>query len=307
MTGGPTASAADSLIGVDVGGTTIKAVRVDRAGVIVAEQRALTPKPDPSGELVAGAVGDVVEALGGHGGRAVGVVVPGIVDETRGVAVLSANVGFREAPVRALLERRLGTTVAFGQDVRSGAIAEARTGAGRDVDGTLAFVAVGTGVAAALLLEGRAIVSGGWAGEIGQLVLTSGPHAGSRVEHIASASATARRAGEPDALAVARRVASGDSAATAVWQTTVEVLGESLAGIAASLAPTRIIIGGGLGQAGDLLLEPLRDDLARRLEGLRVPELVAATHGDVAAALGAAFLARDAEHRTPADPGPTHS
>ena len=299
MTGGPTASVADSLIGVDVGGTTIKAVRVDRAGVVVAEHRALTPKPDPSGERVADAVRDAVGALGGHGGRAVGVVVPGIVDETRGIAVLSANVGFREASLRALLERRLGTTVAFGQDVRSGAIAEARTGAGRDVDGTLAFVAVGTGVAAALLVDGRAVVSGGWAGEIGQVVLTSGPHAGSRVEHIASASATARRAGEPDALAVARRVAAGDGEAIAVWQTTVEVLGGSLAGIAATLGPTRIIIGGGLGQAGDLLLDPLRADLTRRLDGLRVPELVQAAHGDIAAALGAAFLARDAEDASP--------
>lgn len=299
------APGADTIVGVDVGGTTIKAVRVDRDGRIVAEHRSSTPKPDRSGELVADAVGAAVDAVGGHGGRPVGVVVPGIVDETRGVAVLSANVGFRDAPLRALVERRLGTTVAFGQDVRAGAVAEARTGAGHGVAGALAFVAVGTGVAAAFLLDGRAIVSGGWAGEIGQVVITTAPHAGARVEAIASASATARRAGEPDALAVARRVAAGDAAARAVWDETVDVLGTSLAGIVATIAPSRIVIGGGLGQAGALLLDPLRADLDRRLTGLRRPELVAAAHGDVAAALGAAFLARDAEGARRIDPDPS--
>jgi glucokinase len=71
------------------------------------------------------------------------------------------------------------------------------------------------------------------------------------------------------------------------------VLGESLAGIVATIAPMTLILGGGLAQAGDLLLDPLRADLERRLEHMRMPLLVPAEHGDIAAALGAAFLARD--------------
>jgi glucokinase len=287
------AGAPGGTLGVDVGGTTIKGIRVSDYGVVLAEHRVPTPKPDPTGEQVADAVAEVVAGLGGHGGAPVGVVVPGIVDENTGVAVRSANVGFCDAPLRRLLEERLGTPVAFGQDVRAGAVAEHRSGAGRGLTGGVAFVAVGTGVAAAFLIDGRTIVSDGWAGEIGQPVLRSGPHAGHRMEEVASASATARRAGERDARAVALRVADGDADAAAVWAETVAVLGESLAGIVAILAPTTIILGGGLAQAGDLLLNPLRADLERRLENMRMPLLVPAEHGDIAAALGAAFLARD--------------
>jgi len=285
--------AADGTIGVDVGGTTIKGIRVSDDGRVLAEQRVPTPKPDPSGERVADAVAEVVSALGGHGGVPVGVAVPGIVDENAGLAVRSANVGFHDAPLRDLLEQRLAVPVALGQDVRAGAVAEHRSGAGRDLTGGVAFVAIGTGVAAAFLVDGRAIVSGGWAGEIGQLVLGSGPYAGRRMEEVASASATADRAGEKDARAVAERVAGGDPRAVAVWADTVAVLGESLAGIVATIAPLTIILGGGLAQAGDLLLDPLRADLGRRLEHMRMPLLVPARHGDIAAALGAAFLAQD--------------
>jgi glucokinase len=280
-------------LGIDVGGTTIKGIRVSADGRVLAEHRVPTPKPDPTGELVANAVAEVVAALGGHGGAPVGVAVPGIVDEYTGMAVRSANVGFRDAPLRELLEQRLGTPVALGQDVRAGAVAEHRSGAGRNLTGGVAFVAIGTGVAAAFLVDGRAIVSGGWAGEIGQVVLRSGPFAGRRMEEVASASATAARAGERDARAVALRVADGDAEAAAVWADSVAVLGESLAGIVATIAPMTIILGGGLAQAGDLLLDPLRADLERRLEHMRMPLLVPAEHGDIAAALGAAFLARD--------------
>ncbi|WP_150307544.1 ROK family protein [Planctomonas psychrotolerans] len=289
----PTSGMARDTLGVDVGGTTIKGIRVSPAGEVLAEHRLPTPVPDPTGERVTEAVAEVVAALGGHGGAPVGVVVPGIVDEDLGVAVLSANIGFSSAPVKRLLEARLGTPVAFGQDVRAGALAELRSGAGREQSGVVAFVAVGTGIAAAILVDGSALVSGGWVGEIGQPVLGSGPHAGSRIEEIASAGATARRAGERDARAVARRVADGDAAAIAVWTETVSVLADALAGIAATVAPPTIILGGGLAQAGDLLFDPLRAELGRRLSGMRVPHLVPAKHGDVAGALGAAFLAQD--------------
>jgi glucokinase len=289
----PADAPSGGTIGIDVGGTSIKGIRVSHDGQVLAERRAPTPKPDPTGELVADAVAEVVSALGGHGGAPVGVAVPGIVDENAGLAVRSANVGFYDAPLRRLLEERLGTAVAFGQDVRAGAVAEHRSGAGRGLSGGVAFVAIGTGVAAAFLIDDRAIISGGWAGEIGQAVIGTGPYAGHRMEEVASASATARRAGEPDARAVALRVAAGDADAAAVWADTVAVLAESLTGIVAVLAPSTIILGGGLAQAGDLLLDPLRAELGRRLEHLRMPLLVPAEHGDIAAALGAAFLARD--------------
>jgi len=120
-----------------------------------------------------------------------------------------------------------------------------------------------------------------------------GPHAGLRVEEFASATATARRAGEANGLAVARRVAAADPSAVAVWAETVAVLADVLAAIVVTIAPTTIVVGGGLACAGSLLLEPLEVELARRLGGLRAPSLLAAHHGDVAAAVGASYLAAD--------------
>jgi glucokinase len=277
--GAPGSSTA--VLGIDVGGTTIKGLRMSPTGSIEAEARVATPSPDPTGERVLEAVAGLVADLGGPETAAVGLVVPGIVDEARGVAVWSANVGFRDAPLRDLAAARLGMPVAFGQDVRAGALAELRSGAARDAGASVAFVPIGTGVAAAFVVDGHILVSGGWAGEIGQAVLTSGAHAGLRVEEVASASATARRAGEPDALAVATRVSAGD------------VLADALAGIVVTTAPTTIVIGGGLAHAGALLLAPLGVELARRLGTLRVPGLVAAQHGDLAAAIGAGYLAAD--------------
>jgi glucokinase len=280
-------------LGIDVGGTTIKAIRVSDDGRVLAEHRVPTPNPDPTGELLTEAVAEVVSAMGGHGGAPVGVVVPGLVDEIRGVAVHSVNLGYRDAPLRDLLQQRLGTAVALSQDVRAGAVAEQRSGAGRGIEGGVTFLAIGTGIAAAFLVDGRTIVSGGHAGEVGQPVIVSGPFAGLRMEQVASASATARRAGEPDARAVAQRVAEGDPGAAAVWADTVGVLADMLVGIVAVVAPPTVILGGGLAQAGDLLLDPLRVELGRRLGVLRPPKLVPAQHGDIAAALGAAFLATD--------------
>ena len=293
------------MIGIDVGGTTIKGIRLSLQGEIESEVRLPTPSPDPFGDLLVDAVARVVDQLGGASGAPVGLVVPGIVDETRGVAVWSANLGYRNVPVRELISARLGVPIAFGQDVRAGALAELRLGAGRtehaEPSTSVAFVAIGTGVAAAFVVDGRSVVSDGWAGEIGQLVLTSGSHAGCRMEEVASASATARRAGEPDALSVARRVEAGDAAAREVWQETVDVLADSLAGIVVSLAPSTIVLGGGLAQSGELLLAPLRLALQARLGELREPLLSASVHNDLAAALGACLLAADLRDRLAAD------
>lgn len=284
------------VLGIDVGGTTIKGVRVDPSGRVVDERRAPTPAPDPTGERVADAVAVLVAGLTGRGERPLpaGVVVPGIVDETTGTAVWSVNLGWRDVPLHRLLAERLDGPVVLGHDVRAGAVAEARTGAARDETGTVAFVPVGTGVAAALVVDGRPVVSGGWAGEIGQRVLVQGPFAGLRSEEVASAAATARRAGDPDARTVAGRVAAGDPEARAVWADTVEALADAIADLLVSVSPGTVVLGGGLALAGDLLLDPLAAALARRTGALRTPRLVAAAHGDSAAALGAAMLARDA-------------
>lgn len=281
-------------IGVDVGGTTVKGLLLAPDGTVLDDRRSPTPGPDPDGHGVVAAVAALAARLGHRPGEAIGVALPGVVDETSGTGVVSANLGWADVPFARLLREALGPGVVVGHDVRAGGVAEARTGAARGARGVVAFVPIGTGIAAAVLVDGVPLVAGGWAGEIGQVLLTEGPFRGLRVEEVASAAATARRAGTVGAREVAAAVRAGDPAAQRVWQETVDVLAHSLAGLVATVAPSVLVLGGGLALAGDLLSDPLREGLAQRLPGLPGPRLVTARHGDTAAARGAAMLAEDA-------------
>jgi len=297
MTTAPPDAVEARVLGVDVGGTTVKARLVEsgRPDRVLWERRVPTPRDDADGRRTTAAVVQLLDAARALGRvDAVGLVVPGIVDDEAGTAVASVNLGWRDVPLRQLLERASSLPVGFGQDVRAGALAEAATGAGAGSPGGLAFVPVGTGLASAFVEHGGALVSGGWAGEIGQVVLTSGPLAGLRVEDVASAGGLARRAGADDALAVVGRVRAGEPEAAAVWHDLVEVLADCLAWISAVAAPTTLVVGGGLAGAGALLFDPLASALDERLARSRRPRLLPAAHGDGAAMVGAALLAERA-------------
>ena len=234
---------------------------------------------------------------------AAGVVVPGIVDDERGLAVFSANLGWQDLPLRARLEARTGLPVGFGHDVRAGALAEATFGAARDVRDML-FLPVGAGVAGAALVDGRLLVADGYAGEIGHLSVDPAGDpcsCGGRgcVETMASGTAIARRyatrTGQraEGATVVAARVREGDPDAVAVWNEAVAALAHGLTAAVALLAPRLVVVGGGLAGSGDLLLRPLSEILLARLSphSARMPRLVRAALGDQAGCLGAALLA----------------
>ncbi|WP_267420175.1 MULTISPECIES: ROK family protein [unclassified Curtobacterium] len=293
------------VLGVDVGGTGIKARVTDAAGTVLGEHRVPTPRSDPDAvqlaEVVAELAATAAAASGAARLAAVGVVVPGVVDEATGVSVLAVNLGWQGVPVRerihaALVARGVDVPVAFGHDVRAGALAETRPlpGSSQPLDrGSVGFVPVGTGLASALVVDGAVVSGGGWAGEIGQVRIQHGPHAGLRVEEIASAGAVARRAGTASAHAAMLRVQQGDPVATAVWHECVDVLGEAIAWITAVAGCHAVVVGGGLAESGAMLLDPLRAAVADRLVGLRPPTLLPARHGDAAGAIGAGLLARE--------------
>ncbi|AZQ40491.1 ROK family protein [Streptomyces cyaneochromogenes] len=241
----------------------------------------------------------------GEPAAAVGVAVPGIVDEEHGIAAYAANLGWRDVPLRQLLTERLGgTPVALGHDVRTGGLAEGRIGAGRGADRFL-FVPLGTGIAGAIGIDGRVEAGAhGFAGEIGHIVVRpeGAPcPCGQRgcLERYASAAAVseawAAACGDPEADAAdcAKAVASGDPNAVRVWEEAVAALADGLVTALTLLDPRTLIIGGGLAEAGETLFTPLRDAVRRRVTFQKLPEIVPAALGDTAGCLGAGLLAWD--------------
>ena len=296
-----------TLIAIDVGGTGVKCALVDPADFTVRHTERHPTHAERGPDAVVDHILDIATGLAaratqrGTPAQAAGVVVPGIIDETRGVAVYSANLGWREVPLAALLARRLGLPTRLGHDVRAGGLAEAEFGAGRGVTQSL-FVPIGTGIAAAHVVAGRAFAGAhGAACELGHVVVRPQGRpcgCGRRgcLEAEASAKAVATRYTErtgdtATAAEVAARAAAGEPAATAVWHQTIDALADGLLTAITLFDPERIVLGGGLAEAGDHLLAPLGEAIQARRTFETVPSLVRAALGDQAGCLGAALLA----------------
>ncbi|WP_127359717.1 ROK family protein [Actinacidiphila soli] len=286
------------VIALDVGGTGMKAALVGADGTLLHEARRPTDR-ERGPEAVIAAVLGFAEELRAYGLKAygeppaaAGVAVPGVVREAEGVAVYSANIGWRDVPLRALLSERLeGAPVALGHDVRTGGLAEGRVGAGKDADRFL-FVALGTGIAGAIGIGGRVEAT-----ELGHIVVRrKGPDCGCGqrgcVEVLASAAAVGRAWGG-DAAGCAKAVEAGDPRAVAVWEDMLAALADGLLTGLTLMDPDVLIIGGGLAEAGDTLFTPLREAVASRVTFQRLPLIVPATLGDAAGCLGAGLLAWD--------------
>ncbi|GAA2144067.1 ROK family protein [Actinomadura napierensis] len=322
-----------TLIGLDVGGTSMKAALVSApsgagaGGDVLLAESWPTDRTDPVGGILdfAAHMAARADALG-RPARAAGIAVPGIVDEASGTAVRAANLGWRDVPMLHLAAERLGVPVALGHDVRTGGLAEAVLGAGRDA-GDFVFVAIGTGIAAALILNGSTYPGvSGWSGEVGHIVVRPGGEdcaCGNRgcLETYASAASIARRytahatvpAGPASANAASANGASSngassngasaaraedviaraatDEVAAQVWSEALDCLADSLAATTLLLDPGLFVLGGGLAQAGPALLGPLESRLADRLKFRPAPPLAATELGDQAAVHGAALLA----------------
>ncbi|MDT9691744.1 ROK family protein [Streptomyces sp. P9(2023)] len=299
------------VIALDVGGTGIKAALVGADGTLLHEARRATGRERGPEAVVETILGFAAELRGygleryGEPAAAAGVAVPGIVDAANGIAVYSANLGWRDVPMRTLLSERLdGVPVALGHDVRTGGLAEGRIGAGNGAD-RFFFVPLGTGIAGAIGIDG-AIEAGahGYAGEIGHIVVRPGGRecgCGQRgcLERYAGAGAVseawAAASGDPkaDAADCAKAVESGDPRAAEVWQEAVDALADGLVTALTLLDPRTLIIGGGLAEAGETLFTPLRAAVEERVTFQKLPAVVPAALGDTAGCLGAGLLAWD--------------
>jgi glucokinase len=304
------------VVAVDVGGTAIKGAVVRADGVVLQHIETPTPVdagPDEVVRAVRAVTARLVAGAGATDGRtvadvaAVGLVVPGTVDAAAGVARWSANIGWRDVPLRDLVAQDTGLTTVLDHDVRAAGVAERELGLTRGVDDSL-LVVIGTGIAGVLSVDGRVVLGAtGVAGEIGHLpIWPDGDECPCGqtgcLERYASAASISRRyreatgdlAGE---VAGAREIAamrSTDAVASRVWDQAIEALAIGLAAATMMLDPALIVVGGGLSAAGEPLLEPLRAGLARRIRWRPPPPVELSPLGPRAGLLGAAILAGQA-------------
>jgi glucokinase len=305
--------AGQSVLAFDVGGTDTKAAIVDGDGRIIDVRRTPTPRggSDPASDVVrslAALATDIAERNRGLIPVAAGVSVPGLVDETTGIGLYSASIGWRDAAIRDMAAHALQLPIAFGHDVRAAGVAEHRLGIAAEFTDVMVVV-IGTGIAGALILDGTPYIGGGYAGELGHSL--SDPRGdvcvcGARgcLETISSASAISRLY----AAATGRRVAgarevyaaaqAGEAEAREIWERAIRALGEALARVSAVIAPEAIIIGGGLAQAGAGFFDPLESHLRALMKVSRRPVLLPARLGENAGLIGTALAARELSRRT---------
>jgi glucokinase len=289
-------------IAVDVGGTTIKGAVVDTDGTFLRELSRPTPAADGP-DAVVPALLEVIAALRTESDiAAVGVVVPGAVDAAAGRAVFSANLGFRDTPLRQMVAEATGLPTLLEHDVRAAGVAEEAMGATAGVDDYVLAV-IGTGIAAVIRASGT-IVEGatGVPGELGHIPVWPGGElctCGQRgcLERYASAAAIARRyaeaGGDPGVGAVevlARR--EDDPRARRVWAEAVEALALAFSTVALLLDPKLIVIAGGLSEAGQALLGPVTEELTKLVVWHARPALALSPLGGRAGLAGAALLAQ---------------
>lgn len=317
------------LAGIDVGGTKVLGVLVDPAepGVVRAEAKV----PTPSGETgVLDAMAAVVERLAHEGAvevRAVGVGIAGLVDRA-GVLQIGPNLpGLRGVRVGEELDKRLGLPVRVDNDATCAAWGEHRAGAARGVADAVC-VTLGTGIGAGIVADGRLVRgTNGFGGEAGHMVVDPrGPlcpcgrrgcwerfASGSGLGWLGREAAEAGRFRRGVELAggvaesvrgehVTRAAAEGDEDALGVVRTFADWVALGLGNLVTLLDCSLVVIGGGLVEVGDLLLDPVKAALPRHLmapeeqAGVRI---VAAELGERAGAIGAALLGGEAAGRPP--------
>ncbi|MDN5852223.1 MAG: ROK family protein [Actinomycetia bacterium] len=296
---------ADHVLAIDVGGTTIKSEIVASDETVVATSRVPTPHGvaalDAISDAGSGLIASLPDADRARVTRAA-VGLPGIVDRFGGIGVLSGNIGWRDLQIAEPLRTRWNLPVVIDHDVTLAGWAEWRRGAGKGVN-DICFVSLGTGIAASLVVGG-ALVRGGTsqAGELGHAPTSAGERicgCGARgcLESVASASAIeqiyAERAGTsrvPAEEVIARR--GDDPIAADVWTEAVDALAEGLVHVSHSVSPSRIVLGGGLAEAGDVLTSGVRAGLERRSTVVAVAEVVTGSFGARAGIVGVALLAR---------------
>ena len=313
-----------ATIGLDIGGTKIAAGLVSADGEILAEARRETPAQDPD-RIAHEAAGLVVELAEGSAQAVVGVGVAcaGFVNRTGSHVLFAPNLAWRDEPLKQRLEAIVDYPVTIENDANAAAWGEFRFGAAREAD-DMVLITVGTGIGGGIVNDSRLLRGAyGVGGELGHMrVVPNGIRCGCGNrgcwEQYGSGNALLREArevvasGTPHGAALSEAcdgdparlrgrditevAQAGDPAAVELLADLGAWVGEGAASVAAILDPELIVIGGGVAEAGDLLLEPIRAAYARQLTGRGhrpMARIVPATLGNDAGLVGAAALAAE--------------
>ena len=311
---------AGATIGLDIGGTKISGCVIDGNGVTLAKGRKDTPAHDPAA-IVEEAASLIRELSFERTIDAVGVACAAFINSSGSTVLFSPNLAWRDVPLKERLESVLDLPVILENDANSAAWGEFRFGAAAEVD-DMVLVTVGTGIGGGIVVDGVLMRGAfGVAAELGHMrVVPDGIRCGCGNrgcwEQYASGSALVREArelvasdtphaarlrelcaGNPAALSgpdVTAAAAEGDPAAVELLIDLGTWIGEGVASVAAILDPELIVLGGGVSEAGALLIDPALAAFRRQLTGRgHRPEarFALATLGNDAGMIGAADLA----------------
>lgn len=313
-------------IGCDLGGTNLRAAIVDVESGEVLRQLSIPTLAREGHEAVMKRMAELilkviqtagmqVDEIGG-----VGIGVPGVLDLEKGETLFLPNLPgtWPHVPLRDTIATLTGFRTALLNDVRAITNGEWRFGAGRGVD-TVAVFAVGTGIGGGLVINGQLHLGiGGTGGELGHTMIDyNGPRCGCGndgcLEAYASGPAIAAMGMKAVSQGLTTKIAElcvydlnritpeliakaaqgGDEIAMDIYEKAGFYIGIAAANICASIGPRRIIIGGGVAQAGDLLLKPIRRTIRERVHIMPVEqvEVVCSQLGDNAGVIGVACWA----------------
>ena len=314
-------------IGIDIGGTKIAGGLVSPDGEIVIRSRRETPATNPGAIIDAcvNLIQDLAQQAGENDGERlpVGVACAGYIDKSGSEVLFAPNIAWRHEPLREQLTQRTGLDVVIENDANAAAYGEFLHGGGSKAD-DMVLITLGTGVGGGIVLGGNVLRgSHGIGAEVGHMRVVPNGHrcgCGNRGcwEVYASGSALVREArelirstspygaqlrelcgGDADKVTgrdITSAAKDGDPAAVELLGEVGRWAGEGMASLAAILDPEMFVIGGGVADAGDLVLEPARRAFEAQLTGRGhrpEPSLTLAELGNDAGVIGAACLARE--------------
>jgi glucokinase len=288
-------------LGLDLGGTNIKVVSLNRVGddiEITSKHSVETGAFEGPDAVTENLIGAGRAAMARADIATLGLGVPGHFDQESGEVLLFPNLpgDWQGFPLRVRIEEALGLPTSMINDARAFTLAEGTLGAGKGCS-NVACITLGTGVGGGLMIDGRLHRGAfGVAGELGhQTVLPDGPLCGCGnrgcVEALVRSDVLASNAGRPTVSAVFDGARDGDNRCIAAVSQMADFLGIGLANVVTLFGPDRIVVGGGIAEAGELVLGPIEAAVKRRVTLVPTDsiKIVPALFGRFAGAVGAAL------------------